>query len=215
MIAPSPTFFTAVRPKRTPSGSTVNGSWLRLTSGGQDGHAEVATLAEVLRQLVGVLGLDGQQRRHEVARVVGLEVAGLVREQRVRGRVRLVEAVAGEVRQQVEDLAGLLLRQLVLDGPVHEAIALRGHDLGVLLAHGLAQHVGFAHREAADVAGHAHDLFLVRDHPVRVAEDRLHLRHHVRDLLAPVATVHEAVDDAGAERPRPVQRVEGDQVVEA
>ena len=36
-IAPSPTFFTAPRPKRTPSRSTVNASWLELMSGGRIG----------------------------------------------------------------------------------------------------------------------------------------------------------------------------------
>ncbi len=36
-MADSPTFFTAPRPNRTPSGRTVNGSSLQLTSGARIG----------------------------------------------------------------------------------------------------------------------------------------------------------------------------------
>ena len=111
--APSPTLFTAPRPKRTPSGSTMNGQLARVDVGRQDRDAELAALAEVHRQLVGVLRLDREQRRHEVPRVVRLEIRRLVREQRVGRRVRLVEAVAGEELHQVEDLGRLLLGDAV------------------------------------------------------------------------------------------------------
>ncbi len=72
--------------------------------GRQHRNAAIAALAEVERQLVGVLRLDRQQRRREMPRVVRLQVRGLVREERVGRRVRLVEAVAGEVLHQLEDV---------------------------------------------------------------------------------------------------------------
>ncbi len=72
--------------------------------GRQHGDTPVAALGDVERQLVGVGRFDGQQRRGEVPRVVGLEVGRLVGEERVGRRVRLVEAVAGEVLHQLEDL---------------------------------------------------------------------------------------------------------------
>ncbi len=75
----------------------------------QDGHAELAALPEVHRELLGVGGLDREERGDEVARVVGLEPRRLIRQQRVGRRVRLVEAVPGEVLHQVENLGGLLL----------------------------------------------------------------------------------------------------------
>ena len=108
-IAPSPRPLIAVRPKRTPSGTTEKCSWLSLMSGGSTGDAALAALGDVDRQLVGVLRFDRQQRRGEVPRVVRLEVRRLIREERVGRRVRLVEAVAGEVLHQLEDLGGLLL----------------------------------------------------------------------------------------------------------
>ena len=52
--------------------------------GRQHRDAAVAALAEVQRQLVGVLRLDGQQRRGEVPRVVRLQVRRLVGQVRVR-----------------------------------------------------------------------------------------------------------------------------------
>ncbi len=108
-MAPSPSPLIAVSPKRTPSGTTVKCRWLSLMSGGSTGDAAIAALADVQRELVGVGGFDGQQRRREMARVVGLEVGGLIRELGVSGRMRLVEAVTGEVLDQIEDLRRLLL----------------------------------------------------------------------------------------------------------
>ena len=53
---------------------------------------------------------ERQHRGHELGRIVRLQPRGLVRDQRVRGRVRLVEAVAGELLHQVEDRVGLVAR---------------------------------------------------------------------------------------------------------
>ena len=155
------------------------GQLARVDVGRQDRNAEIAALAEIHRQLVGVGRFDGQQRRHEVPREVRLEIAGLVGDPGVGRRMRLVEAVAGEELHQVENLGGLLLVDAVGARPRHEGLALLGHDLGVLLAHGLAQHVGLAHREPGQDRGDAHDLFLVGDDAVGVAEDRRELRQLV------------------------------------
>jgi hypothetical protein len=52
--------------------------------GRQHGDATVAAFAQVHRELVGVLRLDGQQRRGKMPRVVGLEISGLVGKEGVR-----------------------------------------------------------------------------------------------------------------------------------
>ena len=169
--------------------------------GRQDRHAELAALAEIHRQLVGVRRLDRQQRRDEVPRVVGLEIRRLIREQRVGRRVRLVEAVAGEELHQIEDLGGLLLADVVGLGAVHEGVALLGHDLRILLAHGLAEHVGLAHREAGQLGGDAHDLFLVGDDAVGLRQDRLELRQLVLDLDLALLARDVVVDDAALSGP--------------
>src|SRR3546814_1148351 len=51
----------------------------------------------------------GHRGGEELDRVVGLEVGGLVGDQCVARGVRLVEAVAGELVDQVEDIGGALL----------------------------------------------------------------------------------------------------------
>ena len=56
-----------------------------------------------------VLSMSAEQgRRHERGRIVRLEPGGLVGDQRIGRGVRLVEAVAGELLHQVENVAGLI-----------------------------------------------------------------------------------------------------------
>ena len=69
-------------------------------------------------------------------------------------------------------------------GAVHEGFALLRHDLGLFLPHGLAQHVGFAQREAGERLRDAHHLFLVGDDAIGVGEDRLELLDLVGHLDA-------------------------------
>ena len=89
--------------------------------------------------------------------------------------MRLVEAVARELLHQVEDLLDLLLREAALQRAGDEALALLGHLLGVLLAHGAAQQVGFAQRVAGQAVGDLHHLFLVDDDAVGLFEQLLQL----------------------------------------
>ena len=63
----------------------------------QDGDVDFAALADVLDDVFGLAGFTGEQRGHELDRVVGFEPGGVVGEQGVGGGVGLVEAVAGEL----------------------------------------------------------------------------------------------------------------------
>ena len=80
----------------------------------QHRHVELAGVLIEDRQLVGV----GQVQRHrggeELDRVVRLEPAGLIGNQRIGGGVRLVEAVASELGHQLEDAVRLLFRNIFL-----------------------------------------------------------------------------------------------------
>ncbi len=98
--------------------------------------------------------------------------------------------------------------------PLHEGFPLLGHDLGILLAHGLAQHVRLPHREPGQDRGDAHDLFLVGDDAVGIGEDGRELRQLVLDLGLALLAGDVVVDHAALERSRPVQGVQRDQVVE-
>ena len=174
-----------------------------------------AHLGDVLDHLVGVLHVLGQKRRHELHRIVGLEVGGVVGDQGVGGRVGLVEAVGGEHLHQVEDPAGLLDVELVLFRPGDELLPLLGHLLGLLLPHRPAQQVGAAEAVAGQDLGDEHDLLLVDDDPVGVLEDRLELREVVGDRLLAVLALDEVVDHPRAQGAGPVEGADGDDVLEA
>ena len=129
--------------------------------------------------LVGVVHHERQVRRHERGRMVRLEIRRLIRHERIRRRMRLVEAVARELLHQVEEQRGLGLGHAVLRGAFDEDGPVRGHLLGLLLAHRAAQQVGAAQRVAADLLRDLHHLFLVHHHAVGRRQDRLEAR--VRD----------------------------------
>ena len=87
--------------------------------------------------------------------------------------MRFVESVTREFGHQIEDAFGLLRRNFVHGAAGEEFLALGGHFVAVLLAHGAAQDVRFAEREARQTIGDLHDLFLVEDDAVGLFEDVL------------------------------------------
>ena len=179
----------------------------------QDRQPEADGIVAQVAHLVGVVHDEREVRGHERGRMVRLEVRGLVRDERVRGGVRLVEAVARELLHEVEELRRLRLGDAVLHRALDEDAAMLGHLLGLLLAHRAAQEVGAAQRVAADLLGDLHHLFLVHHHAVRRRQDRLQARIHVRGALAPRLARDEVGDEL--HRAGPVERDERDDVLEA
>ena len=139
-----------------------------------------------------------------------LQVGGLVGDAAVADGVRLVEGVAGERLHQVED--GVRLRDAVAQPlrPLHEAAALGLHDLGVLLAHGLAHDVGLAQRVAGELARDLQHLVLVDDDAVGGVEDLGEVGVGVADRFVAVLGANEARDVVHG--PGTVQRHHGRQV---
>ena len=102
-----------------------------------------AFLAEDV-ELVGVAEVEGHGSGDELDRVIGLEIGGLVGDQRIGRGMRFVEAVAGEFRHLLENMLGVRGIDAMRLGAVDELPALRLH-LGLdLLAHGAAQQIGAA-----------------------------------------------------------------------
>src|SRR5450631_3990443 len=91
--APSPTPFTAAKPKRMAFFGLPTGAGVALFS-------IVACFATFF---FGLVFLAGQKAGEELNRIVVLEVRRLVGEQSVRCRVTTVEAVAGELLHQVKN----------------------------------------------------------------------------------------------------------------
>jgi len=84
--------------------------------GRQHLNAHIAALVDVLHHLGRVAGFRGQQRGHEVERIMGLQIGGDVGQVGVGRRVRLIESIAGELLHQLEQLLGLALVVAARDG---------------------------------------------------------------------------------------------------
>jgi hypothetical protein len=112
-------------------------------------HAVAARVLEQGVRRVEAHGLRVEQRADERRRVVALEVARGVGDERERGGVRLGEAVVGEALELLEDALALLAGEAQPAQADQEALLELGELLGgALVAHGPAQRVGLAQREA-------------------------------------------------------------------
>ena len=141
--------------------------------GRQDLDAHAPGLGEVDGHLV-LVGADrGEQGGHVLGGVVGLEVGGPVGHEPVPGGVGLVEPVGGERQQHVPDRLGGLRRVAVVLHAGGEQFPLLVHLGFLLLAHRPAQDVGAAEGVPGELAGDGHDLLLVDDQVVGLAEDLL------------------------------------------
>ncbi len=178
----------------------------------QQGDLEPAQLLAELVQLVGIAQVVGHGGGHELDGMVGLEVGGLDRDQGVGRGVTLVEAVAGELVDLLEDLRCLGLRHAARRGALDEVLAL-GLHLGLdLLAHGPAQQIGAAQAVAGQFLGDLHDLFLIDHDAEGLLQDAFEGRIEVVRRLAVLAgdVAGDIVHRAGA-----VERHHGDDVLEA
>ena len=159
------------------------------------------------------LALEGEHRRHEVVGEPGLQVRGLVGHDGVAGGVALVEAVARELHDQVEELARAPRIHAARSGARHELLARGVDELLVLLADGLDDRVRLAERDAAEEVQDLHDLLLIDHDSVGLGQERIHrLVHRGHRLLAVLARV--VVRDQ-AHRARTEERVGRDQVLQA
>ena len=175
--------------------------------------AKLVEVTPVAVQLLDVAHVEGHRRGEELDRVVRLEIGGLVADQRIGGGVALVEAVARELVDLVEDRGGPVLLDAVLLRAFDEARPLGVH-LGLdLLAHGTAQQVGAAQRIAAQHLRDLHDLLLVDHDAVGLLQDPFEQRMQVVRLLLAVLALDVARDVL--HRARPIERHDGDDVLEA
>ncbi len=105
--------------------------------------------------------------------MIGLQIGGLIGDQRVGRGVRFVEAVARELGHELEDELGAAAVDALADGALDEAVPLLRHLLLDLLAHGAAEQIGFAERVAGQDLRDLHHLLLVDDHAIGLFQDRL------------------------------------------
>ncbi len=181
----------------------------------KNGNTPGARLGDGADDLVDLVLVRGQNGREKFRRVVRLEIAGLVRDERVRGRVALVEAVGREAFHLAEDGHGLLLGDAVVLRALHERGLLLGHLLVLLLAHRSAEHVGATERVAGEALSDLHHLLLVDGHAVGRCQHLVDQWVELADRLSVVLAADEVLDHSGAEGSGSIQSHGGDDVLEA
>ncbi len=127
---------------------------------------------------------------------MGLQPCRVIGEKRVRGGVRLVEAVTGELGHLIEDLSGLRLWELAFGCAFEEDLALLLHFGGVFFAHGTAEQVGATEGVAADDVRDLHYLLLIDHDAESLAEKRFEFGQQVLHLAAAPLAFDEVVDHA-------------------
>ena len=111
--------------------------------GRQNRNSHAFALADENRNFVRVIDFVTEQTRHEFNRIMRLEVCCLIANHAVRGAVTLVESVASELFQQVENSAGFFLRNFVRARAALDKIAaFFRHFLFVLLPHRSPEKIG-------------------------------------------------------------------------
>ena len=109
-----------------------------------DPNSHLAAFVDVLHYIVRVTGDRSQQSRHELHRIMGLEIRRVVGQQGIGGGVRFVEAISSKLGHQIENLFNFPRGIAALHGTADKTLALRRHLRGDLLPHGATQQVGFA-----------------------------------------------------------------------
>ena len=147
--------------------------------------------------------------------IVRLEIRRLIREQRVRRRMRLVEAVAGEELDELEDLA----RPSSPEMPRSRQPLMKASRCACIFA---ASFLPIARRSssawpsvkpASSLASRMTCSWYAMTPYVSLSTGSI-CGELVLDLDAAVLAVDVVVDDAAAQRTGPVQRVQRDQVLE-
>jgi hypothetical protein len=175
--------------------------------GRQDLDAQAPALGDGRGDLLGVVAEGGQHAGHVLDGVVRLEVGRLVGDQPVAGGVGLVEAVALERLEGLEDGVDDLRRHAPLGRLADELVLLRAQHRRLLLADGVAQRVRLRAGEAAEGHGRGHDVLLVDEDAVGLGQVRLEQRvqvgHRFLAVLAPDVgrdVVHRAGPEQGDHR---------------
>ena len=105
----------------------------------QHGNAGLTRFADEHGELVGVRHVECHGRSEEFLAEVRLEIGRVIADECVGRRVALVEAVARELVDQLEDVARVLLLDALFLRALDEAGLLARHLRLVFLAHGAAQ----------------------------------------------------------------------------
>ena len=117
-------------------------------------------------QLVRIGDIQAHQGGQQFNRVMGFQPGGLIRHQRISGRVRFVKPIAGKLVYKIKDIFGLIILNAIGHRAGNKTFPLCLHFRFDLFTHRPAQQIGFAQRIPRQHLGNLHHLFLVNDHPI-------------------------------------------------
>src|SRR5215213_9995683 len=181
--------------------------------GREDLYLHRPGLSDVLGHPIFGVHHAAHEGRHIGLGIVGLEVGGLKRKERVARAVALVEGVSSCLLHPVPQLLGAVRRDAARSATCHELVPECGEHRRILLAYGLAQRVGLARSKSPHRLGDLHQLLLVGGDAVGRLQDRLQSLVKVLDALWVVLAALEVGDVV--HRARSVKRVQRDEVIEA
>ena len=170
-------------------------------------------LIHIERNLADVVQVVGQNRSHELRRVMRLEVSRLVSDPSIAGGMRLVERIGREGLPVRPDLLADLGIVAMLGAALHETRLHLVQHILFLLPHRLAQGIGIRLAEIGQLLRKQHHLLLIDRHPVGILEVFLHIRQIVFDLFPAELAVDELRDIF--HRPGTVQGVHRDDILQA
>ena len=181
-------------------------------------NAHAASLTQIQRGLVFVRTRTLQQSRHELHRIMGLQIRGPIRNQTVCGRMRLIERVARERHQNIPHGLGRLLGIPMLLHAREERHLLLGQYLRLLLTHRSTKHICLAQRITSQNTRSRLYLLLVHNQTIRLIKHLLqrlsHLRMNRRDLLQTILTLRIIRMRIHIHRTRTIQRDQCGNIVE-
>ena len=125
---------------------------------------------------------------------MGLEVGRPVGDHGVTDAVRLIEGVARERLDQIEDIRSQLFLEPFGRGPGHETVPLLGHQRRNLFPHGFAHDVGFTQGVTGKLLQDQQNLVLVDDDPVGLVQKVFQAGVGVGYRYSPVFCIDEGVD---------------------
>ena len=170
-----------------------------------------ADLLKIDGQLVSQVNIAIHDACHELDGMVRFQPASLVTDHRISRRVGFVEAIVGELVQQVPDLGRLGLIHVILGSPFEEFGPLGVHRLLDFLTHRAAQQVCTPKAVPRHFLRDLHHLFLIDDDTLGLVQNmvdggmqRVPFAQLVLDLTELGNVLHRA---------RPVKRDEGDDIL--
>ena len=134
--------------------------------------------------------------RHKFHRIIIFQKSRLIRNHRIRSRMRFIERILCKIDHLIVDLVCNLLRNTICNAArnalcfisVNKVLALFFHDGGFFLGHRTAPQVASSKRVTRQITYDLHNLLLIYDTAICRLQNRLQLRAVILDRIRVIFT---------------------------